>query len=153
MSKVGEVKVPSDTDFETFKRICESDEGWAIEHKTSTFKVWTKANNLCQFKMIRAQMEYDNVSADLLYDVIQDGEYRAVWDDKMSDFYEICYVAPNSYIEYYGLKFPRPLKNRDFVTQRCWLDLGEGKEKIVFNHSVNHAVFITNSYFITIISY
>lgn len=31
-----------------------------------------------------------------------------------------------------------PLMNRDFVTQRCWLD--QGKEKIILNHSVNHAV-------------
>lgn len=58
----------------------------------------------------------------------------------MIEGYEICYLSPCSDIGYYSLKSPKPLKNRDFVTQRCWLDYGDGKDKIVFNHSVNHAV-------------
>jgi len=39
-----------------------------------------------------------------------------------------------------AVKTPKPLKNRDFVTQRVWLDLG--REMMIFNHSVNHTVFI-----------
>ena len=38
-----------------------------------------------------------------------------------------------------AVKTPGPLKNRDFVTQRIWLDLG--KEMMIFNHSVNHTVY------------
>lgn len=140
MSKLGDVKVPNDQDFENIKKLCQSDQDWQIETKSSNFRVWTKKGNTSDFKMIRAQVEYDNVSADLLYDVIQDADYRAEWDDRMLDGFEICYVSPYSVIEYYGLKFPKPFKNRDFVTQRCWLDFGPGKDKIVFNHSVNHAV-------------
>jgi len=37
-----------------------------------------------------------------------------------------------------AVKTPGPLRNRDFVTQRVWLDLG--KEMMIFNHSVNHTV-------------
>ena len=58
----------------------------------------------------------------------------------MIEGYEICYLSPCSDIGYYSLKSPKPLKNRDFVTQRCWLDYGDGKDKIDFTHSVNHAV-------------
>jgi len=36
------------------------------------------------------------------------------------------------------VKLVKPLMNRDFVTQRSWLDLGA--EKFILNHSVNHAV-------------
>ena len=58
----------------------------------------------------------------------------------MLEGYEICSVAPNSDIGYYAIKSPTPFKNRDFVTQRCWLDFGRNKEKYVINHSVNHLV-------------
>jgi len=36
------------------------------------------------------------------------------------------------------VKLAKPLMNRDFVTQRSWLDLGV--EKFILNHSLNHAV-------------
>ena len=71
---------------------------------------------------------------------IHDGEYRPTWDSAMVEGHEICSVAPNSDIGYYLVKSPTPFKNRDFVTQRCWLDFGRNQEKCIINHSVNHLV-------------
>ena len=43
-------------------------------------------------------------------------------------------------IAYYSIR-PHPmLAKRDFVIQRCWKDFGKGKDKVVYNHSVNHSV-------------
>ncbi len=58
----------------------------------------------------------------------------------MLEGYEICSVSSNSCIGYYLVKSPKPFRNRDFVTQRCWLDFGHNQEKYIINHSVNHLV-------------
>jgi hypothetical protein len=57
-------------------------------------------------------------------------------------YYLGCFFFINSFvsIEIYLVKSPTPFKNRDFVTQRCWLDLGRNQEKYIINHSVNHLV-------------
>ncbi len=43
-------------------------------------------------------------------------------------------------IAYYSIRAHPMLAKRDFVIQRCWKDYGEGKDKVVYNHSVNHSV-------------
>ncbi len=90
--------------------------------------------------MIRVQADFDDVSAKQVYDFLQDSEYRSQWDDRMIEGFEVCYITPFSDIGYYSAKSPKPFKNRDFVTQRCWLDYGDEFDKVVFNHSVNHEV-------------
>ena len=142
MLKLGEVKVPCDQDFEHIKSVCLDEKDWNLALQKSYVKVWTKQNELSSFQMLKAKAEFSDVPASLLYNVLHDGEYRSQWDDRMIEGYEICYVTPFSDIGYYSVKSPKPFKNRDFVTQRCWLDFGVDNDKIIFNHSVNHAVFI-----------
>lgn len=138
--KLGEVKMPTDEDFQHVRRLCESDEGWLQQYNKNNIRVWMKKSDMCAFHMIKTRAEYADLSADLLYRVFQDNEFRPEFDDRMLDSHEICYISPCSDIGYYALKSPRPFKNRDFVTQRCWLDFGPNAEKIIYNHSVDHAV-------------
>jgi len=103
--------------------------------------------------MIRIKADFDDVSAECLYNVLHDGEYRSQWDERMIEGFEIGWLSPNSDIGYYSIKSPKPLKNREFVTQRCWLDLGANRDKIIFNHSINHVKHPPKKGFVRGISY
>jgi hypothetical protein len=140
MYKLGDVKLPNDNDFEQIRGICSGEQGWSVDVMKSNYKVLSKKNDLSQFNMLKAIADYDDISADLLFNVVMDSDYRDVWDDRMLAGHEVCWISPNSLVDYYAIKSPKPFKNRDFLTQRCWLDYGESKDKIVFNHSINHAV-------------
>jgi len=140
MFKLGEVKIPCDEDYAFIKNTCLNETDWKLEYGKSNVKVWIKKNDLSSFHMIRVQADFDDVSAKQVYDFLQDSEYRSQWDDRMIEGFEVCYITPFSDIGYYSAKSPKPFKNRDFVTQRCWLDYGDEFDKVVFNHSVNHEV-------------
>ncbi|KAK3100725.1 hypothetical protein FSP39_024311 [Pinctada imbricata] len=104
---------------------------------------------LVQIPIIRTV--YTDVKAETLYDVLHDPDYRKKWDHTMLEGHEICAINPNNDIGYYAMKCPSPLKNRDFVTQRSWLDLGS--EFIIINHSVNYKEKPIRKGFIRGISY
>jgi hypothetical protein len=119
MLKLGEVKYPCDSDFDYAKTLCENDVGWILAYsKGSSLRVYTKRNEASPFNMIKVVSVFDDISADVLYDVLQDGDYRSSWDTTMLECKEICYLSPCSDIGYFSMKCPKPLKNRDFVTQR-----------------------------------
>ncbi|XP_059152728.1 START domain-containing protein 10-like [Physella acuta] len=134
--KVGVVKIPEDSDFRHFKSLCEDTDGWKLEVNKNQTMVWTKANDLSDFKMVKVRCIFSDIDAATLYDVLHDPQFRKTWDQTMLEGSEICAINPNNDIGYYAIRCPAPLKNRDFVTQRSWLDCGY--EKIIFNHSVNH---------------
>jgi len=134
--KAGEVKIPEDSDFMSFKNMCNQNDDWKQEVNKNQTAVWTKANDLSNFKMVKVQTVFDDLDINTIYDVLHDPEYRKTWDKTMIEGSEICAINPNNDIGYYAVRSPPPLKNRDFVTQRSWLDCGF--EKIIMNHSVNH---------------
>ncbi|KAL4715322.1 hypothetical protein ACJJTC_004774, partial [Scirpophaga incertulas] len=80
--------------------------------------------------------EFEDVEPDALYDVLHDPEYRSVWDTHMLAAEDAGHINVNNDVGYYAMSCPAPLKNRDFVLQRSWLDTGD--EKMILNHSVFH---------------
>ncbi|CAH1802687.1 unnamed protein product [Owenia fusiformis] len=133
--EVGEVRVAMDSDFMKLRDLCEEIDGWKVEYNKNGISVHTKHNDISDFKMVKIRSVM-NYSAQTVYDVLHDPEYRKVWDHSMKESYEIGYLNPNNDIGYYSLKCPSPMKNRDFVLQRSWLDTGP--HLYILNHSVNH---------------
>lgn len=105
--------------------------------------------------MVKIHTVLRNISPSTIFDVLHDPEYRKEWDEHMLASIEIGYLNPNNDVGYYACKLvsqvcfwktnnllnvsvscPAPVKNRDFVLQRSWLDLED--EKLILNHSVEH---------------
>uniref|UniRef100_A0A1A7WCV3 START domain-containing protein n=1 Tax=Iconisemion striatum TaxID=60296 RepID=A0A1A7WCV3_9TELE len=64
-----------------------------------------------------------DVTAEMLYDVLHDTSYRKKWDANMVETYDIGRLTVNA-------------DNRDFVTMRSWLPLGN--DYMIINYSVKH---------------
>lgn len=139
MVQLGEISVPCDKDFEDLKNLCLDDKDWKLEYQKKNIKIYLKKNDLSSFQMLKSKVDFDDISASQIFDVLMDSEYRRAWDDFMVEGYDHCYVTPFSDVGYYCAKSPKPFKNRDFVMQRSWLDYGVGQDKIISAHSVNHA--------------
>lgn len=132
------VRLAEDADFEKVRRLAYDDDGWNLVFTKKASKVWTRPspNNSSDFNVLKARTEFPDVSADVAYDVLHDPDYRPLWDKYMMDSADIGLLSPNTDLCYYAVRSPPPLRPRDFVIQRNWLEMD--KEWIIFNHSVCH---------------
>lgn len=85
---------------------------------------------------IKCRMECKDISADTVYDVLHDIEYRKKWDSNVIETFDIGKLTVNADVGYYAWKCPKPLKNRDVITLRSWLPMGT--DYIIMNYSVKH---------------
>ncbi|XP_026732661.1 START domain-containing protein 10-like [Trichoplusia ni] len=132
----GEARVADDSDFEALKKLLASETGWTLEYEKDGVKVWAEDAAHGALRTVKVVAEFDDVEPDALYDVLHDPEYRSVWDTHMLAAEDAGHINVNNDVGYYAMSCPAPLKNRDFVLQRSWLDTGD--EKMILNHSVYH---------------
>ena len=151
---VNRVKVAEDSDFQRLRRLADGEDGsWTQVFAKKSSAVWTRGcpEGSSDFKMIRARTEFPDVAASTAYDVLHDAAYRPEWDKYMMEQADIGWINPNNDLCYYAVRSPPPLRHRDFVLQRSWLDVGD--EQLIFNHSVCHDAFIPRKDCVRAVSY
>ncbi|KAM8768887.1 START domain-containing protein 10 [Acanthopagrus latus] len=134
------VTIPDDRAFASFKAECLCEEGWSVRYSKLGITVWSQ--DLEEGKSvhkIKCQMVCKDVSAETMYDVLHDIEYRKKWDTNVIETFDIGKLTVNADVGYYSWRCPSPLKNRDVITLRSWLPIA--KDYIIMNYSVKHAKY------------
>uniref|UniRef100_A0A672ULV2 START domain-containing protein 10 n=1 Tax=Strigops habroptila TaxID=2489341 RepID=A0A672ULV2_STRHB len=146
MSKGGEmVYIPDDSDFSSFRDQCESLEGWHCRYNKAGVTVWSQGQEeSCTVQKIKTRISCKDVPAETLYDVLHDTDYRKKWDSNMIETYDIGRLTVNA--DHRAC----PLKNRDFVTLRSWLPLGN--DYMIINYSVKHPKYPPRKDFVRAVS-
>ncbi|XP_019390919.1 PREDICTED: PCTP-like protein [Crocodylus porosus] len=152
MSRGGEiVYIPDDSDFSSFRDQCEKSEGWHCQYNRGSVTVWSHGQQESRtVQKIKMRISCKDVSAETLYDVLHDIHYRKKWDSNMIETYDIGRLTVNADVGYYSWKCPSPLKNRDFVTLRSWLPLGN--DYMIINYSVKHPKYPPRKDFVRAVS-
>lgn len=134
------MRVADDRDFRRFLKLAENTEGWQLKYNKNTAKVWVQLpkenSGNGKSRMLKTLKYMEDVSAATCYDVLHDPQFRPEWDTTMLEGREVYMLNPNNDISYYAVKCPSPLKNRDFIMQRTWLETPT--EYVIFNHSIYH---------------
>jgi len=98
-------RIADDGDFEQLKNLIDNDNGWKLEIIKPDTKVWTRAIDGCNFKMVKIRAIFTDVTSDILYDVLHDPDYRKEWDTHMLASEEIGCINVNNDVGYYASKY------------------------------------------------
>lgn len=132
-----------------FRQFSDSLDGFVLEHsEKDKCIIWSKKVKGEPLNIIKGigfyefappgTPEGEKISCELLYDMLQDAEFRELWDEYRADAFCITMLDPRTEIGYYAGKSPVPLvSSRDFVNQRQWHSAGRG-EYVIWNTSVPH---------------
>lgn len=131
-----------------FRNFADSLDGFSLEYsEKGKCVVWSKKipgeplniiKGTAFYPFASSASEKKEISCELLYDMLQDANFRREWDDYRADAFCIAMLDHFTEIGYYAGKSPMPFVSpRDFVTQRQWHAAGKG-EYIIWNTSVPH---------------
>ncbi|XP_065176172.1 START domain-containing protein 10-like [Sycon ciliatum] len=141
----------TEEEYQRFVALTDSDEGWEQKVDRPDSGIWTRQEKGSSVNMLKARIDYADVEATTLYDVLHDPYYRRVWDENMVDGFEICRLDANNDIGYYSMRWPTPLDNRDYVNTRSWRASPE--QYVIFNHSLTHPRMPPRAGFVRAVSF
>ncbi|XP_076148645.1 START domain containing 14 [Alosa pseudoharengus] len=145
MSQGGNI-LPDDKVFADFRKQCWAMDNWHSKYDKNGMEVWVETpsvtsshgskNKPQKVHKIKCRMTIADVSAETMFDVLHDSQYRKKWDPTMLESFDIARLSANADVGYYSWVCPKPLKNRDVVTLRSWQV--NDVEYIIVNYSVKH---------------
>jgi len=53
VQQIGEIRVADDSDFRKLKALCDDNENWKMEYQKNATTVWTKNNEVSNFKILK----------------------------------------------------------------------------------------------------
>ena len=130
------MKPISNEEFDHFKELCLSNEGWdeALKNESLTgFTMKTESSSTLKLKVISTV--FDEFPMETVFDVLMDTMYRSEWDVNVMEKKVIEYIDNYNEIQYYQVKMP-VVSNRDFVYIKAWRYVDD--EFIIFNRSVEY---------------
>jgi len=148
--RLGEVRVAEDKDFQDLSSLVDNQDDWRLEYCNSATRVWTKDMGNDE-KMIKVTTRCPDVEAATVFDVLNDTGYRRHWDKHMIAGSSLGCLNPNNEICYYAVSCPAPLRNRDLILQRSWLDTG--REFYLLTHSVSHQLYPPRKGYVRALNY
>lgn len=98
-------RIAEDSDFDALKRLVDDHDGWTLELAKSDTQVYTRPVPGCNFNMVKIHTEFGDVTADTLFDVLHDPDYRKVWDSHMLASHEIGVLNVNNDVGYYASEY------------------------------------------------
>lgn len=131
-------RIAEDIDFENLKNLVDKHLDWTLELNKPATQVYTKPVKGYSLNMLKILANFEDCHPDTLFDVLFDPDYRKVWDSHMLQSREIGILNVNNDVGYYAMNCPPPLKPRDFVLMRSWLDTGPKGEQMLLSRSVLH---------------
>jgi len=137
-----EYPLPTKDDFDNFRDICDSETlDWKLvfDSQTKQIKVWEQRLPNSTINRIKMKAHMIGISAETIYDVLHDSEYRKDWDLNMAEGSTIALLDSYNDIGYYAGKSPFfGISGRDFCNMRSWWVSEDESEYIIMNHSVHH---------------
>lgn len=118
---VGVVRPATEQDFDFFRHLCDDDSNWKTAHKMSGVEVYTRSTSDSKIKMLKVRCKLDDLKPEVVYDTLQDNEYRNVWDRLKKDGFPFASLDANNDISYYWSKSKAKGERRKNTsnTSRC----------------------------------
>ncbi|KAL7979985.1 hypothetical protein Chor_004454 [Crotalus horridus] len=98
------VRLPDEAAFRAFQAECEAELGWLSRYNRDGVAVWGQLPPQGDFAVHRVKgcVNMPDVSAETVFDVLHDTEYRKKWDLNVIETHEIARLSDNADVGYYS---------------------------------------------------